>query len=462
MKPVKHRGLWWDASSPDHKWHGTVRFDRRKGTRLSVSVPCDQPTWSPEMESRDIVHGLGADGALFTLIDCHDAQTRAGLFGVPRPLTIRANALVVGFHTDLADPILTSVSVSLRHLRDWWGKSGIVTEPSDALPYFSARYAGSATTRLYEGETFHMALRQSPHARTGIFEASIRDSTSIEIESATPQPLSRFQRLVSACQDFFSVACAAFCDLDELSLSPPKGNGPVVLGSYHVIPRHRSARDHSAITNQQLFGPGQNRNRLPTLMAAWLSKDTELFDARVLYREGIYGRGVVEHRLLALTQAVEAYHRRFFAGQYMDADTFENVVRAPLTAAIPTTLEPSHREAVAARLRFANEYSQSKRLTELFDTFSCVLELLLPRPSELIRPIIETRNQFTHFPMPARSARSHDSRRHSLRVVRYNWVLRLLLDACFMHQMGFSIDEIRACVSESGTYRQMADWLRRT
>jgi hypothetical protein len=188
MEPITHRGLWWDASSPDQKWYGTVRFDRQKGTRLKVSVPCEQPNWSPEMQSRDIIHGLGSDGQLFTLIDCHDGHTEAGLFGVPRPLTIRANALIVGFHADVADPVLTSVSVSLRHLRDWWGKSGIVTEPSATFPYFSARYEGRLPTPLYEGEAFRVAIRQSSRARAAIFEASIRDSTSIEIEAATPQP----------------------------------------------------------------------------------------------------------------------------------------------------------------------------------------------------------------------------------------------------------------------------------
>jgi hypothetical protein len=461
MESLKQKGLWWDVSSPDQKWYGTIRFDRQKGTRLSVSVPSEKPEWSPVMLSREIVHGLGSDGKLFTLIDCYDGHTRGSLFGVPRPLTIRANALIAGFHSYVADPVLSSVSVSLRHLRDWWGKSGIVTEPSPTFPYFSARYETSQPTALHADETFRVAVRQSARAVTAIFEASIRDSTSIDIEAAQPQPLSEFQRIVAACQDFLSIGCASFCDVDELSLLLPKeGEGARSLGTFHVSPRHRGAHRVSAVASCQLFGPGKDQDKLQKLIAAWLSKDRELFDARTLYREGVYGRGVVEHRLLALTQGVEAFHRRFYAGEYMAADQFEAVVRAPLTAAIPATLEPSHREAIAARLKFANEYSQPKRFTELFDTYSSVLELLVPRPIELVRPIVETRNEFTHFPVPARSVGAHRGRKHSLRVIRYNWVLRLLLESCFMQQMGFSIDEIRSCVSESGTYRRMAEWLR--
>jgi hypothetical protein len=194
------------------------------------------------MLSREIVHGLGSDGKLFTLIDCYDGHTRGNLFGVPRPLTIRANALIAGFHSDVADPALSSVSVSLRHLRDWWGESGIVTESSPTFPYFSARYEASQPTTLHADEMFHVSVRQSAYAMTAIFEASIRDSTSIDIDAVQPQPLSEFQRIVAACQDFLSIACASFCDVDELSLLPPKkGDGTRILGSYYVSPRHLGA-----------------------------------------------------------------------------------------------------------------------------------------------------------------------------------------------------------------------------
>jgi hypothetical protein len=144
----------------------------------------------------------------------------------------------------------------------------------------------------------------------------------------------------------------------------------------------------------------------------------------------------------------------------MDPAQFEMSVRAPLTAAIPTSLEASHRDAIASRLKFANEYSQSKRFTELFTKYSSILDLLAPRSIELVKPIIELRNEFTHFPVPQRSSDSNKGRKHSLRVIRYNWVLRLLLESCFMQQMGLSIEEIRSSVSRSETYRQMAEWLR--
>jgi hypothetical protein len=413
------------------------------------------------MLSREIVHGRGSDGKLFTLIDCYDGHTRGSLFGVPRPLKIRANALIAGFHSNVADPVLSSVSVSLRHLRDWWGKSGIVTEPSAAFPYFSARFEASEPALLYSGETFRVAVRQSAQAVTAIFEASIRDTTSIDIEAATPQPLSEFQRIVAVCQDFLSIACASFCDVDELFLLPPKGDdGTRLLGSYYARPRHRDERRLSSVRSCRLFGPDENRAKLQERFSAWLSKDRELFDARMLYREGVYGRGVVEHRLLALTQGVEAFHRRFHSGEYMDQAQFETSVRAPLTAAIPASLEASHRAAIASRLKFANEYSQSKRFTDLFTKYSSILDLLVPSSIELAKPIVEVRNEFTHFPVPQRSSDRDKGRKHALRVIRYNWVLRLLLESCFMQPMGFSIGEIRSCVSESGTYRQMAEWLR--
>jgi hypothetical protein len=101
-----------------------------------------------------------------------------------------------------------------------------------------------------------------------------------------------------------------------------------------------------------LFRFGDIEGRAVEVFGAWLSQSDALHDARALYFSGVYGGGFIEGQLLALTQAAEAFHRRFYPGLYMDEAAFKAEVLKPLTAAIPTSVDEPLREAVTSRLRF--------------------------------------------------------------------------------------------------------------
>ena len=101
-----------------------------------------------------------------------------------------------------------------------------------------------------------------------------------------------------------------------------------------------------------------------------------------------------------------------------DADFEKNVLKA-LTAAIPSEIDGSLRTAIAARLKFGNEYSLRRRLRTLFAEDAEVLELLVPDPTRFISAIVDTRNEFTHFPPPAET-REPGQRPEPERVLLYN------------------------------------------
>jgi hypothetical protein len=140
----------------------------------------------------------------------------------------------------------------------------------------------------------------------------------------------------------------------------------------------------------------------------------------------------------------------------MDEDTFAKQVLGPLTSAIPDCVDKSHRAAIKARLKFAAEYSQRRRLRELFRLHESVLKLLITRPMCYVDVIIDIRNHFTHFPLPTMATNppaSADTERKLL----HNWILRLLLESCFLSEMGFSLTDIESFVGRSDAYRQMRE-----
>lgn len=295
----------------------------------------------------------------------------------------------------------------------------------------------------------------------GHYQASMRERIAFEVQASTPRPLSEFQRLTQACNDVLSIACLTFCGTETFSVIPPLEEGARRrVGTFHAVPFYKSRKVRSSVVVHMLFRFPNIEAQAPTVFREWLSKMDQLHDARALYMSGVYGRGFIEHKLLALTQAAEAFHRRFFPDRYMDDADFQANIFRPLTAAIPTSVEASLRSAIVARLKFANEQSLRRRLRTLFSVHGDVLQLLVPQPDAYISSIVDTRNEFTHFPVPASEAPPATTRPDPERVLLYNWILRLLLESCFLRAMGFTQDDVVSFVRRSETYRQMSKRFR--
>ena len=219
----------------------------------------------------------------------------------------------------------------------------------------------------------------------------------------------------------------------------------------HDVPIYERRERPASLFVRSLLRFADIEDRAREVLSAWLTKSDRLLEVRALYFLGVYGQGFVTGKLLALTQAAEAFHRRFYPGAYMDPAAFkENVVR-PLTQAIPKGLDDSHEAAIKSRLRFANEYSQSRRFAELVDEHADALQVLVDEPASLTRQIVDARNAFTHFPYP-----SPEHGRDPEDVLRFNWFLQLLLECCFLETVGFTREEIATVAHRSQTYRQLA------
>ena len=454
----EHDGDWWDPTNPGQKWSGTLRFDDREGGTLRLTVPMvvqGPPRLKQRLISEDsTIVGVTTKAKLVTLIGCYHKSSNLNLQGGPRSVEVYANAVIQGFHCD-QDPLLDTVSVSLRSLNEWWGHSGIKDDHSVEFPNIAVHYTAQAPHVVHDDGCFRVSLRPTcsySHAR---HDLSIHEEIRFEVEAKEPRALSRFDDLIHAWIDFLSIASLSRCERTETSLLRSQDGDFQEYGTYHAVPIYK-AREREA--SFWLFRLADIQGDVSRVIGAWLSQSEDLRYVRVLYFEGVHGRGFVEQKFLFLTQAAEALHRRYYQGLYMTGkEKFETEVLKPLIAAIPATVEARLRRAIDSRLKFANEYSLRHRLGELVCEHRETLEVLVEDPEQWVGRIVELRNAFTHFPVQAADEGNSQS---SERAVRYNWVLRLLLEACFMRAMGFTQRETVACVKNCETYRQMSLRLR--
>ncbi len=359
MEPFQHAGVWWDPRDPSQRWVGTLRFDRRDGIGLTLTVPVEEPVLLPDLREHD-------DGA------------------------------------------------------------------------------------------FRFSVRSAVAGSIGNRRATLREETRFEIHASTPTPLSELQRQVRVCGDFLSIACLALCETEELELSLPAGDEDArpERGTFHAVPIYRGREGRPSVANM-LFRFGDIAERAPELFRSWLSHSEELYDSRALYFAGAYGGGFIEGKLLSLTQAVEAFHRRFRQGLYIDKKQFRTEVLKPMLAAIPEGTDERVRKSLQDRLNYANEYTQRERLESLVREFEMALRTLVADPLIYAAAIIKHRSAFTHFDPKSRKS-SDGSSVEPERVLLYNFFLRLLLEVCFLESMGFTSSEIATIVQRSETYRQLS------
>jgi hypothetical protein len=450
----EHQGLWWDPADLNDQWVGTLSFDRRDGITLSLVEPVRSPRFGGA-ESPALIHGLTTDGKAVSLLRCYEAASRTnfGGAGTLRTITVNANALIFGFHAREIDPLLSSASLSLRHLSEWWGRTGLEQDTTVERPNVAVRYTAADPLPLRDDGTFRVSLRRSLSGSVGKGKAALQESVTFEVEASTPARLSEFHRRVRECEDFLSIACLALCEIDELELTAEGDDNGHARGTFHAVPIYRSRERGTSSTVRMLFRAEEVEDRLPALFSTWCSRAEALFDSRALYFAGGYGGGFIEGKLLSLTQAVEAFHRGFREGRYVDQTLFDTDVLAPLVSAIPEGIPGPLRQSLVARLKYGNEFSQRRRLCDLFRQYAAALETIVANPVTYVDPIVDHRNQFTHFDPGTRTSTTHVPPE---RVLLYNYLLRMLLEACFLESMGFSTEEIVTLLRRSETYRQLS------
>lgn len=456
MGEIVHDGFWWDPREPERQWGGTLRFSEDDGAILTVLAPTDKPILFPPLRSYDIILGVTTAPKPVTLFRCFDRTSSGALHsGVPRNIEIFANAFVVGFHSDTPNPQISTASVSFGNLDTWWGGSSIHLDPNSAWPAVAVRYTPPPPIVLYETESLRVTVRSALSGSSGNYVSSLREEILVDIESTHARPLREFLRLVEACGDFFSIASLAIAHVDELLLTQPaQADRESSRGTYHACPHYRKHERQRRSPSQFLFRLADLQARGRAVFTAWLDHAELLWRSRALYFSGAYGQGFVEARFLPLSQAVEAFHRCFHSGIYMDQVAYDQRVLPPLTAAIPADLDRSHRQALAARLKWGNEISLRRRLTDLVADHEAPLACVTGGdPRRFVERIVNYRNDFTHHPTGEQAIPRDE--RFGENVIRLNYVLRSLLEFCFLKVMGFSAAEIQSFVQQCETYRQI-------
>jgi hypothetical protein len=176
-------------------------------------------------------------------------------------------------------------------------------------------------------------------------------------------------------------------------------------------------------------------------LAKFFEKHDRLEAVYELYFSTLYHRNMyLPQRLLSLAHAIEGYHRAMIGGKYIGDEQYKNGLQQIFANAIPQDIAPDFRSSLKNKLKYLHEFSLRKRIQDLCSRFNDIVQPYVGMPGEFAEALANQRNWLTH-------PDSADPDRPRAIDHRKLWVqceqLSLLLEVCFMHEIGLDLQTIQ-------------------
>ncbi len=452
-------GFWWYSDTPDKKMYGTLTFKPSEGGVLDLTIPDSSLDESEVFLRNKIIYGETRDGQSFSLIDC--ICTPGGW--VPSGIAKRkiyVLLIVKGTHIPFDDECKIQRAFSnFAILNRWIGISGLKVSHGKKVGIFDVKYRPQRALVIKPNADLKVSLYSGVDVLSrGRSELNLKEIVNLEIETRIPQPYSTYKILFRTIQDFFTIACHTPAMPVTISVQLKDGQQePNQL--LFKTPYYSESTAHPRF-DDFLFGFHDVKNNLRKILSNWIRKAEKLHLIRDLYLAGLHqSEEFLTSKFLLFAQAVEVYHRVFREEGYIDEASYKKHVLENLRSALPVDapikMKAKHkqkwrdfRSSFEGKLGHLYQYSLSKRLKLLAKEFGKAIDHFIPNAKGMMQEIAEYRNYFTHF--------GDDRIKNALeadKLLKYTEVLKLMLELCFLKEMGIDGDELYRLVSRNLDYQ---------
>ena len=398
----KYKGEFWLAGEEDKSFLGEIRLGKKK-SELSLIIPAgDKLDEGKFLQSDPLrpVLGVTTCGKRITLTDYFQVFFPHS-FHQPRCAKFCINEAFVGLPSEIGecDPKVDTAVIASKPLVEWCGKNPI---EEDSGQIWAARYSPPDSKEIYKDKDCTIQLFFGARMQSSRTSASIDANTCIEIKAEKPLAWSRLFTTLSIVMDVVSIGCGGYC---KISRAYAASKDPLFIADYHFHSLYRDAKVPAF--PQWLF---TLRDLPDSAFTKWMEKADELSRARGLFFSARHHKMFAETRVILLTQAVEAYYRRMYR----------------------------------------DDYKLSKHLKQLCDEYAAPISVVFPDWQPRVYEVVKFRGQQTHSPIKMPTASMESGDRQAI-----EYFLVLLLESCFMSQLGISTADMTQIVERSFVYSQL-------
>lgn len=415
---AEYAGYWWLPTNPDKQVSGILHIDRYNGIELKTinSLLSRQEVFGSNfIKSQEIILGKTIEDKFITLIDSHCSNYKSGSDPESSTSTHKVKFAVVGEREfrNKSDITFTSAEVRFSLLDEWLGVKPFKFIDSIDSSDFSSRNSKKLTLEYESPETiefyidFISAQFYTNYAWSknisGNLKYEITHSSYLRLTPDQPQSLDWYMKQFYSLQKLLTV-------MTGFPVSPIELRG---YGNDILIHKNTTTKEEFEIygdihknfqnliekhPNDLLFTVPKFGTELSVVVNNWFQKTDILDPATNLHIATISSSSLyTEFKLLNYAQALEALHRRVFDGKYILDQDYEPI-RETLVNSILKNVDRDHRNALKAKIKYGNEFSQRKRIRLLLDDVweNCLYEFITDK-KEFINNVVDTRNYLVHF-----------------------------------------------------------------
>lgn len=461
IEEFEYKGIWYLPERPRKRVNGILKFTPNEGAELEldgVLSTGENNKYLPRMINPDIILGVSPQGEQLTLYRCFQQRAK----GVSSS-SFFAHFVFVGDHFRSAEQIkFKQFYVQFSNLTEWNGISAFTTDITDnnvkiLIPPIQEPIL------LASLRDFKMFTGIGYTSHFGVDEISLSQQAYIKFVLSKRSAFDRCSELIKTFQSFLTIAMmkpSSQISITAIKNTSTKTNSKIRSKHIKIFYSPLLSFDPKKVfAHEMLFTLRDIEGRTNQFIRNWYEKYEMLKPVYDLYFGNLYSPfSFAENRFLNLAQAIETYHRRVYGGKYQDDPSYLDGLYKTFISAIPSDLDREFRDSlVNGKFRYANEYSLRKRLTKLLQKYSSSLPIdFLDNKNERIKfigQVVDTRNYLTHYDENAKNKVPKDTEFSIL-----EQKLKLLVEICLLHEIGFTSEEVRLLASKSRTYKLILHW----
>ena len=472
MREIDAVVSFWFPETPDNKYDGIFTFTPEDGGRIktlytrfdySETINIKPRAIGSATSNHEMVYGIIQGIGDATFINC---KTYFGMDGYADRMNCQY--IVLGTHLEASEPFIDNVTFNLTHLSDWFaGESTFsVTDfrPHDpTMPYKTEAKIETQKPIIFEFEQFKLEFFLGYSTKLSFTSVELQSSANATISLEEPILVEQF--LVDYLMPFklfieFATDRPNYFSRVMSKLNSSKNS--LRLELLFKENRSKNLLDKRDIQVKQdlLFMFSDIKNDFREIFSSWLSNRDRIRSVIDLYLISSQQQMFLTVSLQFLTQALEAFHREVYGGQYMTDEEY-HVVFDKLISLLPETIPDSvskqtasafKRKLKTGTLKYANEYSQRKRfkdiLGEVLEPISTYVDDTVGNKNNFIRDVVQLRNYFTHLGEDNKKDVEHiinDTRLFS----QYIGKLSNILLACLLLEFEFSAEVVEEILTRN-------------
>ncbi|WP_265463615.1 HEPN domain-containing protein [Bacillus velezensis] len=393
-------GEWWEKDKPEKVFTGTLSYSPEKITLELIGA--DTGLFSFEdIKTPKEMYGVSVSGESFKInIFGRDGST----YSVPGiPIVVYGvQSFIVGAYTDKHPEKYDSVIYSCDYLTSWISK-GVFNE--EIIPEKNFR---KLEYELPESEIFRVpfinAIIKEYHwgkvksSEISSYEKSIRHISGFQIKPDEKRGFEWFMKTIRYFKSFLSILVDYKTSNEQIILTAfnEKMNRSI---EYKYFEKVKEVGRTLRKKIDPLFEYEDIKSKFGDILNRWFEKEEDLKTIVSLHLnkfESYY----IESKFLTSIQALEIFHRRFYEGNILDQQIY-NQASDKIKVFISEQLEGEVRDFFLAKFKHGNEYNLGKRLKELINDLSQDSKLYIignsERRTSFLQKLIETRNYLTHY-----------------------------------------------------------------